>query len=77
VSAKRYRQQREMLRQAARTVVTFGQVEGVTHLAVGQARDRQTGVSLGSLPATCARRRRGWGWWSSGSMRRIPPEPVV
>ena len=49
MSAKRYRQQREMLRQAAWTVVTFGQVEGVTHLAVGQARDRQTGVSLGTV----------------------------
>ena len=49
VSAKRYRQQRDILHQAARKVVTFGQVEGVTHNAVGEVRDIQTGVSLGHV----------------------------
>jgi putative transposase len=47
VSAKRYRQQRDILHQAARTVVDFCQTEGVNHIAVGDVRDIQTGVSLG------------------------------
>jgi IS605 OrfB family transposase len=49
VSAKRYCQHHEMLHQAARTVVTFCQVEGVTYIAVGDVRDIQTGVSLGHV----------------------------
>ena len=49
VSAKRYCQHHEMLHQAARTVVTFCQVEGVTQMAVGEVRDLQTGVSLGKV----------------------------
>jgi putative transposase len=47
VSAKLYRQQRDILHQAARKIVTFCQAEGVTHIAVGDVRDIQTGVSLG------------------------------
>jgi putative transposase len=47
VSAKLYRQQRDLLHQAARTVVDFCQAEGVTRIAVGDVRDIQTGVSLG------------------------------
>jgi putative transposase len=47
VSAKLYRQQRDILHQAARTVVDFCQAEGVSHIAVGDVRDIQTGVSLG------------------------------
>jgi putative transposase len=47
VSAKLYRQQRDLLHQAARKVVTFCQVEGVSRLAVGDVRDIQTGVQLG------------------------------
>jgi putative transposase len=35
------------LHQAARTVVDFCQTEGVSHIAVGDVRDIQTGVSLG------------------------------
>jgi putative transposase len=46
-SAKLYRQQRDILHQAARKVVTFCQSEVVTHIAVGDVRDIQTGVSLG------------------------------
>jgi IS605 OrfB family transposase len=49
VSAKRYRQQRDLLHQAARTVVDCCQAEGVTHIAVGDVRDIQTGVSLGKV----------------------------
>jgi putative transposase len=49
VSAKLYRQQRDILHQAARKVVTFCQTEGVTHIAVGDMRDIQTGVSLGRI----------------------------
>jgi putative transposase len=49
VSAKLYRQQRDILHQAARKVVTFCQIEGVTHMAVGDVRDIQTGVSLGRV----------------------------
>lgn len=45
-SAKGYRQQRDLLHKAARQVVTFRQTEGVTHIAVGDVRDIQTGVSL-------------------------------
>jgi putative transposase len=48
VSAKLYRQQREILHQAACKVVTFCVSEGVTHIAVGDVRDIQTGVSLGT-----------------------------
>jgi putative transposase len=47
VSAKLYRQQREILHQAARKVVTFCAGEGVTRIAIGDVRDIQTGVSLG------------------------------
>ncbi len=46
-SAKVYRQQRDLLHQAARKTVQFCQAEGVTRLAVGDVRDIQTGVSLG------------------------------
>jgi putative transposase len=49
VSAKLYRQQREILHQAARKVVNFCQVEGVSRIAVGDVRDIQTGVSLGRV----------------------------
>jgi putative transposase len=48
VSAKLYRQQRDPLHQAARKAVTFCQAEGVNRIAVGDVRDIQTGVSLGS-----------------------------
>jgi len=47
VSAKVYRQQRDLLHQAAKKVVTFCQAEGVSQIAVGDVRDIQTGVSLG------------------------------
>ena len=47
VSAKLYRQQRDLLHQAARKVVDFCQAEGVSRIAVGDVRDIQTGVSLG------------------------------
>jgi putative transposase len=47
VSAKLYRQQRDLLHQAARKVVDFCQAEGVRRIAVGDVRDIQTGVSLG------------------------------
>jgi putative transposase len=47
VSARLYRQQRDLLHQAARKVVTFCQAEGVKHIAVGDVRDIQSGVSLG------------------------------
>lgn len=46
-SARLYRQQRDILHQAAKKVVDFCYAEGVTHLAVGDVRDIQTGVSLG------------------------------
>jgi putative transposase len=42
-----YRQQRDILHQAARKVVDFCLREGVTRIAVGDVRDIQTGVSLG------------------------------
>jgi putative transposase len=47
VSAKLYRQQRDLLHQAVRKVVEFCTQEGVTRIAVGDVRDIQTGVSLG------------------------------
>jgi putative transposase len=47
LSAKLYRQQRDLLHQAARKVVDFCQAEGVSWIAVGDVRDIQTGVSLG------------------------------
>jgi putative transposase len=47
VSARLYRQQRDLLHQAARKVVNFCASEGVTRIAVGDVRDIQTGVSLG------------------------------
>jgi putative transposase len=47
VSAKLYRQQRDLLHQAARKVVDFCQIEGVSRIAVGDVRDIQTGVCLG------------------------------
>jgi putative transposase len=49
ISAKTYRQQREILHQAARKVVRVCQEEGVTRIAVGDVRDSQTGVSLGRV----------------------------
>jgi putative transposase len=47
VSAKLYRQQRDLVHHAARTVVDFCQAEGVSQIAVGDVRDIQTGVRLG------------------------------
>jgi len=47
VSAKVYRQQRDLLHQAARKVVDYCQAEGVSQIAMGDVRDSQTGVSLG------------------------------
>jgi IS605 OrfB family transposase len=47
LSAKLYRQQRDLLHQAARTVADFCQAEGVSQSAVGDVRDSQTGVRLG------------------------------
>jgi IS605 OrfB family transposase len=47
VSAKLYRQQRDLLHQAARKVVSFCQAEGVSRIAAGDVRDIQTGVNLG------------------------------
>jgi putative transposase len=47
VSAKLYRQQRDILHQASRKVVDFCAQEGVSRIAVGDVRDIQTGVSLG------------------------------
>jgi len=49
LSAKVYRQQRDILHQAARKVVDFCASEGVTRIAVGDVRDIQTGVSLGRV----------------------------
>ncbi|HEV8194357.1 MAG TPA: transposase [Ktedonobacterales bacterium] len=46
-SAKRYRQQRDILHQAAKKVVDFCPQEDVTRIAVGDVRAIQTGVSLG------------------------------
>jgi putative transposase len=48
ISAKLYRQQRDILHQAARKVVTFCQAEGVSQIALGDVRDIQTGVRLGA-----------------------------
>lgn len=48
-SAKLYRQQREILHQAARKVITFCQEEQVSRIVVGDVRDIQTGVSLGQV----------------------------
>ena len=48
VSAKLYCQQRDLLHQAARKVITFCQSEGVSRIAVGDVRDIQTGVRLGT-----------------------------
>jgi putative transposase len=47
LSAKLYRQQRDLLHQAARKVVDFCHSEEVSQIAVGDVRDIQTGVSLG------------------------------
>jgi transposase len=47
VSARRSHQQRNLLQQAARTVLDCGEREGVSRSAVGDVRDSQTGVSLG------------------------------
>jgi putative transposase len=49
VSAKLYRQQRNILHQAAHRVVGFCQTEGVAQIAIGDVRDIQTGVSLGRV----------------------------
>jgi len=48
LSAKLYRQQRDLLHQAARKVVIFCRAEGVSRIAVGDVRDIQTGVRLGA-----------------------------
>jgi putative transposase len=48
LSAKLYRQQREILHQSARKVVDFCVREGVSQIAVGDVRDIQTGVRLGA-----------------------------
>lgn len=47
VSAKLYRQQRDLLHQAAHKAVAFCRAEGVTCMAVGDVRDIQAGVNLG------------------------------
>jgi putative transposase len=47
VSAKLYRQQQDLLHQAAKKVVDVCGAEGVARMAVGDVRDIQTGVSLG------------------------------
>jgi putative transposase len=49
MSAKLYRQQREILHQATRTVVNVCASEGVSRIAVGDVRDIQTGVQLGRV----------------------------
>jgi putative transposase len=49
VSAKLYRQQRDLLHQAARKVVDFCQADGVARIAVGDVRDIQTGAQLGRV----------------------------
>jgi putative transposase len=49
VSARRFRQQRDIHHQAARQVVDFCASESVTHIAVGDVRDIPTGVSLGRV----------------------------
>jgi transposase len=90
VSAKLYRQQRDLLHQAAHKVVTFYHTEGVTRIAVGDVRDIQTGSAsasgrtrrsasgrMSSSPAICARRRRGRAWWSNGLTSRMRRGPVV
>jgi len=48
ISAKLYRQQRDILHQAARKVVGFCAQEGVSQIAVGDVHDIQTGVRLGA-----------------------------
>ena len=90
LSAQRYQRQRALLRQAARTVGDCCHADGLARIAVGDVRELQTGVSLGKqtnqtssqwpheqFTRSLAETRRGWGWWSSGSARRIPPERVV
>jgi putative transposase len=47
VSAKLYRQQRDILHQASHQAVRFCQAQGVSRIAVGDVHDIQTGVSLG------------------------------
>jgi putative transposase len=47
ISAKLYRQQRDLLHQAARKVISFCHAEGVSQIAVGDVRDIQTGAQLG------------------------------
>jgi putative transposase len=47
ISAKLYRQQRDILHQTARKVVDFCAREGVSQIAVGDVRDIQTRVRLG------------------------------
>ena len=49
MSAKLYRQQRDLLHQAARKVADFCAQEGVRRIAVEDVRDIQTGVSLGKV----------------------------
>lgn len=47
VSAKLYRQQRDVLHQAAKTLVDFARAEGVSQIVVGDGRAMQTGVNVG------------------------------
>jgi putative transposase len=75
VSAKLYRQQRDILHQAAHTVVDFCQADEVARIArwgmcatsrrgsvwAGRRIRRSVSGHMGSSPAICARRRRGWG----------------
>jgi putative transposase len=49
VTAKVYRQQRDILHQAARKVVDFCAAENVSQIGVGDVRDIQTGVQLGRV----------------------------
>jgi putative transposase len=47
IGARLYRQQRDLLHQAARKMIDFCHAEGVSQIAVGDVRDIQTGVQLG------------------------------
>jgi len=48
-SAKLYRQQRDILHKASRHVVDFCAKHKINHIAIGDVRDIQNGVNLGSL----------------------------
>jgi IS605 OrfB family transposase len=70
-SAKLYRQQRDLLHQAARKVVDFCASEGVTHIALGDVRDIQTGVSLGKQT------NQKFGQWPHGQFARYVREKAA